>query len=229
MTLWFEVKEFDDDPRLVKGQNLSGAAYDPHAGIRRKINKAVAKFRDYDGECCSLVLFNERVNLVQISEARIVLGAMYGDVALKLSFDPETELEGPATQVFTQGGKLVHPHQKKPRNSTISAVVALERFPVGEHELEIKVEEAQRCQKHRLLPPEILELWEHDREGHERRVLRAIVYENIHAVRPLPRNIFTGPWDERWGRDGDNIKPVYVGANLADLRARFQLARAATR
>ena len=79
--LWFELKEFADDPRLL---GSGGGAFDPHIRIRAKIDKAKAKFRDYDGECCSLVVFNERTNLVDICTPRIVLGAMLGNVGLVL-------------------------------------------------------------------------------------------------------------------------------------------------
>jgi len=57
------VKEFADDLALPGG---AGGAFDPYVGIRSKISKASEKFRDYDGECCTLVLFNERANLVDI-------------------------------------------------------------------------------------------------------------------------------------------------------------------
>src|SRR5579863_3335251 len=46
--LWFEVKEFDDDPALLTG--TGGGAFDPYLGVRMKIAKAAEKFRDYDDE-----------------------------------------------------------------------------------------------------------------------------------------------------------------------------------
>ena len=86
--MWFEVKEFDDDPTSF---GSGGGAFDPHVGVRTKIAKAVSQFRDYDNECCSLVLFNERTNLVDICTPRIVLGAMLGSVGFVVPFNEATE------------------------------------------------------------------------------------------------------------------------------------------
>lgn len=215
--LWFEVKEFADDPKLVGN---GGGAFDPHVGIRAKIGKAVAKFRDYDGECCSLVLFNERFNLVYICTPRIVLGAMLGSVGFSIPIDVRTGTPaGPITDnLFMDGGKLIHPYIKTPQNTTISAVIALERFAVGQSELQIAVERKERAEQRSLSWEEHLEMLEADRVAYERRVLRTMVYENPHAANKLPRDIFTGPFDERWGQHGDVIKQVFIGEELKNLR-----------
>jgi excisionase family DNA binding protein len=215
--LWFEVKEFADDPRLfVDGV---GGAYDPYVNIRAKIGKAAEKFRDYDGECCSLVLFNERTNLAEICEPSIVLGAMLGAVAFRTLINLETGTEvGPTTNTFTDGGRLVHPYIKTPQNTTISAVIALNRFAVGQKEFRIKVEQKEIAEQRCLSWQEDFELMEANRAAYDRSVLRTIVYENPHAKKPLPRDIFTGPFDQRWGQSGDVIAPVYTGAGLARLR-----------
>ncbi len=39
-----------------------------------------------------------------------------------------------------------------------------------------------------------------------------IVWENYLARIPFSRDIFCGPYDERWGRDVDLIKPIFIGA-----------------
>lgn len=219
--LWFEVKEFDEDPRLFSGPSgvAHGGAYDPHIAIRKKIGKAADKFRDYDGESCSLVLFNERANLVDICTPRIVLGAMLGAVGFRVPINFETGVEvGPATNVFTSGGKLIHPHINKPQNTTISAVIALERFAVGQREFRIRTEKMEIDEQRCLSWQEHFKLMEDDRTSYGKRVLRATVYENPHAAKPLPRDIFTGPFDERWGPLGDSIAPIYTGAKLVELR-----------
>jgi excisionase family DNA binding protein len=213
--LWFEVKEFSDDPSIVAGP---GGAFDPHVGIRTKISKAAEKFRDYDNECCSLVLFNEHVNLVDICTPRIVLGAMLGSVGFSIPINLETgEETGPVKNIFMDGGKLIHPHIKKPQNTTISAVIALERFTVGQTELQIAVERKERAEQRSLSLEEHLAMLDADREAYGRRVLRTIVYENPHARKALPRDIFTAPFDERWGQDGDLIKQIFIGSELKRL------------
>jgi len=212
-TLWFEVKEFAEDKRILNGQ--IGGAYDPHRSIRSKIQEAKKQFRDFQGMCCSLVLFNESINLVDICEPRIVLGSMFGDVALKITFSPHTEDQEPAAPVFTGGGKF-----KRDRNTRISALIALECFALGRRELEITVEQIQISKKRPLSFEELRQISESNREVYERQVLRTIVYENPHAASPLPRDIFIGPFDERWGRDGDHIKLLYTGDELERLRRR---------
>jgi excisionase family DNA binding protein len=216
--LWFEVKEFDDDPTLFAGSG--GRAFDPHVGVRTKIAKAAEKFRDYDDECCSLVLFNERTNLVDICTPRIVLGAMLGSVGFVVPFN-ETTGDWSGTQVidnvFMDGGKMFHPHIKTPQNTTVSAIIALERFNVGQHELQLAVERKERAEQRSLPLEEHLAMLEANREGYGRRVLRTIVYENPHAKRPLPSDVFTGPFDERWGQEGEVIKQTFIGQELQEL------------
>lgn len=44
-----------------------------------------------------------------------------------------------------------------------------------------------------------------------------IVWENIHARLPLPRDMFDGPFDERWGLDGSDLACVFCGLELTAL------------
>ena len=45
--LWFEVKEFAEDPSCI-GEG-KGGWFDPYIGIRKKIDEASKKFREYAG------------------------------------------------------------------------------------------------------------------------------------------------------------------------------------
>jgi excisionase family DNA binding protein len=215
--LWFEVKQFDADPQITGN---GGGAFDPHIGVRAKIAKAAEQFRDYDNECCSLVLFNEELNLTDICTPRIVLGAMLGSVGFVVPFN-ETTADWSGTpvvdNVFMDGGKMIHPHIKTPQNTTISAVIALERFTVGQSELQIAVERQELVEQRVLSIEEHLKILADNRDAYSRRVLRTIVYENPHANKPLPRDIFVGPFDERWGQEGDLIRQVFIGAELRKL------------
>jgi excisionase family DNA binding protein len=201
-TLWFEVKEFEEKAG-------SDGAFDPYKEIRQKINKAVAKFRDYDGECCSLVLFNEQFNLVDIQTPRIVLGAMHGDVGFSIPINLETmEEAGPSTTIFGRGRKFGPQY-----NTTISAVIALERLAIGRREFLIAVEKENR----EMSWEELTELQKSNEDRYSRRVLCVSVYENPHAANPLPGDIFVGPFDQRWGYSAGVIKPVYIGSELETL------------
>lgn len=215
--LWFEVKEFADDQSLT---GTGGRTFDPHVGVRAKIGKAAEKFRDYDSECCSLVLFNERFNLVDICTPRIVLGAMLGGVGFVVPFNKTTgDWSGTTVQdnVFMDGGKMIHPHLKTPQNTTISAVIALERFAVGQKEMKFEIEKIELEEQRGLSWEDLVALLEKHRTAYERKVLRTIVYENPHARNKLPRDVFVGPFDERWGQSGDYIAQVYIGDELAKL------------
>jgi excisionase family DNA binding protein len=216
-TLWFEVKEFAGDEILENG----GGFYDPYVSVRAKIGKASEKFRKYDGECCSLVLFNEQANLVDIATPMLVLGAMLGNFGFRvpLNFSPR-ESVSPVLSEFMAGGKMIHPHMKTPQNTTISAIIALERFPVGQKEFRIQVAQKEFDGKRRLSEQELMDLWELNRAAHERRVLRAIVYDNPYANRPLPSDIFVGPFDERWGPSGKSISSTFIGPQLEAIKAR---------
>jgi hypothetical protein len=46
--------------------------------------------------------------------------------------------------------------------------------------------------------------------------LGVIVWENHLARIPFPRSVFCGPNDERWGKDGDEIKRLFVGSAMIE-------------
>jgi hypothetical protein len=52
--------------------------------------------------------------------------------------------------------------------------------------------------------------------------LSVIVWENYLATLPFPRELFCGPYDERWGKDGNQLKRIFVGeALIANQRQTF--------
>lgn len=216
-TLWFEVKEFAEDSSIVNGR---GGAYDPYVGIRKKIDEAAKKFREYHGESCSLVLYNRNINLVDICTPWIVLGAMLGNVAWRIPMDFERGIEtGPASTFFAEGGKLIHPHKKEPRNTTLSAVIALEKLPVGNREFRIVLAKKEQEENRRLSWEEFFEFLQKQGDAYHRTVLRVLVYENPYAKKRLPPDIFHGPFDVRWGpiEGQPYIDRLYVGSELGKL------------
>lgn len=44
-----------------------------------------------------------------------------------------------------------------------------------------------------------------------------IVWENHFARVPFPRTIFCGPYDERWGKDENQLKRLFIGEALANI------------
>lgn len=213
--LWFEIKQF------AEAEIPAAGFYDPYISIRKKIAKAAGQFSEYRGECCSIVLYNDTVNLAHIYTPETVLGAMLGNIAVRVPVNLATgEETAPATTVFTEGGKLIHPYTKTPQNTTVSAVLALEKLPVGRREFEIKHTQKKMADNQRLSWHEFHEFFQRDLNTNTRTVLRMTVYENPHAATPLPRDIFTGPFDERWGclaLGDDYIKRIYAGPELIKL------------
>jgi excisionase family DNA binding protein len=219
--LWFEVKEFADDMGLFS--DASGGSFDGYAAIRGKINKASEKFRDYDGECCSLVLFNESANLARIDSPSMVMGAMLGNLSFRVAIDIEARKRaGPTKSFFGDGGRMINPHTKAPHNTTISAVIALERLPVGQRECRIRMAREELNGPRQLSWDEMFEMSKPTCPAEERLVLRTAVYENPYARVPLPADIFSGPFDERWGPGDGQMIAKYVGAELSDLVRREQ-------
>lgn len=204
--LWFEVKEFAEDPIcLDRLAETNGPIPNPRVGIRQKIDKASEKFREYQGECCSLVLYNSTLNLNRICTPAMVLAAMLGNVWHDIS----------DAWILKGGGRL-----QPQLNTRISAVIALEQLQVGQKEFRIALTRKQRSENRRFSGEEAYELFNSRLETHQKRVLRVLVYENLHAAKRLPEDIFTGPFDERWGPvDSQRIKRLYVGSELADLEA----------
>jgi excisionase family DNA binding protein len=212
--LWFEVKEFGEAD--VGG----GGAFDPYISIRNRIGKAAKQFSDYRGESCSIVFYNDRLNLASIYAPEIVLGAMLGNVSVSVQVNLQTGEEvGPPRTGFSEGGKLINPTLKVPQNTTISAIIALERLGVGGRGFRVIVAAKEAAEDRRLPWMEFFELLQADREKHNRHVLRTMVYENPYAAVPLPRDIFNGPYDERWGpfENEPLIGRIFAGPELLKL------------
>jgi excisionase family DNA binding protein len=217
--LWFEVKEFAEDPTCARP---GGRAHDPYLSIRAKIDKASEKFREYKGECCSLVLYNDRLNLVDIRTPSIVLGAMLGNVGFRSPIDFVRGIEtGPHTKFFGEGGKLLHPHNRTPQNTRISAVIALERLAVGQKGFQIALARKEADQNRRFPLDEVLAFLQEHGEAYNSTALRVLVYENPYADKKLPRDLFNGPFDVRWGADDTQprITRLFVGPEMARLES----------
>lgn len=220
--LWFEVKEFAEDRSLVI-DNSTGGFIDPYVAIRRKIDKASEKFHEYPDECCSLILYNRNLNLAFIYTPEIVFGAMLGNISWLTPMDFQTGTEtGPPRQIFSGGGKLLHPHTNVPQNTRISAVIALEKFTVGQRQFRIELAKKQQKEERQLTPVEFHEFLESHADTCQQTALRVLVYENPYAKQRLPTDLFTGPFDERWGPPINSqpyIKRIYIGQELANLEA----------
>lgn len=221
-TILLEVKGL----RATADDFRSGpGSFDPYAPVRKKIEAARKKFKDLDSYCCCLVLHNVDKPLVLL-DCQHVYGAMLGDIG----FSVPISLPGmphPADDktrvIFTSGGKM-HRHRRgvpvEPQNQTISAILVLDRVPVGEGLFRAALQERER----QIGPPLAVEEIGKECESAKctlrdprRRPLRVVVHENPYARVPLSRDVFTGPYDERYGEEHGCIQRLFCGAKLADL------------
>jgi hypothetical protein len=218
MELFFEVKEFRQDSRQPLPQ---GGAYDPYVLIREKINAAREKFKNFREHCCSLVLYNVDALLVRLDDFTIMTGSMLGDLAMSFPVGVQTgtAVGGPAWS-FSKRGKMIDYKHRQPQNTTISALIALTPLPLGRRRLEIETLRKESRLGRSMDPKEFL----HFAESLEQRgfnsaetVVRVVVYENPYARIPLTREIFLGPYDERFGPDQDRFARVFAGTEIERL------------
>lgn len=224
--LLFEVKDLKGDP-LPLHRNPSNpdepamrfGFWDPHAGVRQKIDDAREKFREFKDYPCSLVLFTGGFALLQ--DPKVMFGAMHGDVGIEMQVDPDAggAVPGTAREVFGPGGRMTRPHWQTPQNTTINAVIALRRVKIGEKRF-----------VHRYLSrfddDELIHHLADDVEFDKDEIgLGVVVYENEDAARPLPRDLFTGRFDERWITSADGVKRSYAGEGTRELDELEEQAR----
>jgi len=216
----FEVKGFDAPTPA------GGGYFDPYPPIRRKITKAVEKFRDLEKYPCSLVLHHAGAGLILL-EPVIVLSAMLGEAGFEVPVEIGQGIPADAhvQNVFTKKGKMVRyakgGRPDKPENTTINAIIVVERYPLGQ-KLFLQHIKSVECERGSSFPIE--EFWDEMQRAKStemdvgRHVMRSIVHENPYARIPLDRSLFTGPLDERYGpNDQAEITNVFTGQGIAKL------------
>ena len=164
--------------------------------------------------------------LALLDDWKVVFGAMHGDMGFRLLLGAAAGLpiKGSEAEVFGGGGRMTQPHWRNPQNTTINAVIAVRRIPIGLKRFALRYlsqfseEEA------------VLHLHDEvDFDRHER-VTGVTVYEDPDAALPLPRNLFTGSFDLRyvWEGDGRLTRP-HVGCGVLELEELELLSREASR
>lgn len=216
--MFFDVKEFRQDPRMPLPQ---GGAYDPYTAIREKVNAARKKFKNFKEHCCSLVLFNVDAWLVHLDDFWIVMGSMLGDLGMTFDVDRDTGTAvGEPTWSFLKRGRMIDYQHRAPQNTTISALIALTPLALGQRRFEIELHRKESEFDRSLDREEFMRFADTLRAkglDTEETVTRAIVYENPYARIPLPRDLFVGRFDERYGPDKESIVRVFAGEEIEKL------------
>jgi hypothetical protein len=203
----FDVKDFERHTPLGFG------FYDPYPRIREKIEEGREKFQEFKEFPCSLVLKNNGNVLVDLETVDIMLGSMYGDSGFSFPVDTSHGVAvGPITPAFLGRGKMIRPTHVQ--NTTISALITLRQVPVGMRQFRKMVKEYPDLNIEDTLAA-AAERFPNFDVGEKR--LGVIVWENAVARIPLTRELFTGPYDLRWGAEGDHQKIVFCGGKLAGL------------
>ncbi|MGO9275037.1 MAG: hypothetical protein ACLQOO_33195 [Terriglobia bacterium] len=224
-----EVKQFE---ATAADYRLGTRQYDPYGPIREKVAAGRKKFKDLEGHLCCLVLYNREKPLVSL-DWQYVYGAMLGNMAFRVPFDPARGLlsDQSETGFFGGGGKMIHypkgqsAKPLEPHNSTISAILVLQQMPVGKRRFDIVMKRRQQELGCRLTFDEHFEMMNKSR-GTERDVsltqLRVVVCENPYARIPLPREVFRGPYDETYGPDEatrSRIMRLFAGEQIVQLES----------
>ncbi len=205
-TFIFDVKEFDYRP-LHPGQIVFD---NPCDRIREKINEVRKRkqFKYFKDKPCCLVLYTHDP-MVELHEWTTMLGAMYGDFGVTMLFDTENGSAVPDStrQAFLTDGKMFRYESSKPQNQTISALVTLRYIHVGQRRYRKIFRESLKS---------VEPMADIDFDVDEKRV-GVIVWENAHARVPLPRDMFLGSYDVRWGVEGDVITQIFTGKGILEL------------
>jgi hypothetical protein len=212
-TYLFEVKEFDRIRPFGRGE-MGFSGTQPTA-VREKINQAAKKFHEFKELPCCLVLYNCGNPFVDLDDPQHMFGAMYGDPGITMDWDRETGEANSSTARFTflDGGKMFRPHWQVPQNTTLSAIITLRRVPVGPMRLEKHMNALTKSQELTIEDSLVTKVG-FDKEELQ---LGVIVWENMFARIRLSRDLFRGPYDERYGQNGNVLKRVFAGSALMEL------------
>jgi hypothetical protein len=218
-TILFEVKQFEQRPSDFA---FAGGAYDPYRAVREKIGSARKKFRDFEKVCCALVLYNNEKPLVELGW-RFVYGAMLGNLGYSMPLNPDSgEADISQTVAKFQGGGKMYRYSRQGdevdvQNRTISAIIVLRHYMVGSKRFEVSIKRKEAILGRKL---ELDEFWEETQRARGTALdlslsqIGVVVHENPFARIPFPRELFRGPYDERFGGEDGRIRRIFYGNQL---------------
>lgn len=223
--VYFDVTEFREG-----SSTPTGGAFDPYERIHAKLEAKWEQLNQYREYSSSLTLYNGSAAPVFL-KPELVLGAMLGTLSYSSDRDSGEvrpffgKPEGYRTGYMVDWGD--DEEEQKPRDTPFSSIVVLEKFPIGQVKFSQLYDERERHREKKRSTVEdsvdtlnyILSL---TAEGFnlEETALRLVVYENPYAGIPLPRGIFQGPYDQRWGEmEPGKIGQIFAGSKLRELEA----------
>ncbi len=242
-TVYCELK----DLHARSQRPIGTTAFDPYGHIRKSMDKAREQFQGYEDHCCVLVLRN-----VDDWEFRdrphFIFGAMLGDEGIQIPFNARSQaLDLPrARSAFLRRGKMIHPHQRTPRNTSVSAIAVVSQFDVPNPEFAAEFErrvselpsglgKSERIERRLGIRYRLYESMDVTLGS----VTRVSLFENPFAAVQVPKALFAEACDARYRFNPikKTIERIYAGRGLveaerlksrdADLLTRIeQLSRA---
>lgn len=202
-----DVKDFEPFQPSLGIQQV-----DVHFRIREKIQAGYKKFKEYKDFPCCVVLHNEGNPHVSTAEPWIVLGCMYGTVGFQVPVNLGTGQippNAPLSPVFTGDAQMT-----ADKNRTISALVTVREVAVGIRRVrKIRAENGGISYDDAIqVASEQFKNFDYDETQ-----LGVIVWENYHARLPLSRDVFNGPYDERYGLEDGHIERIFSGTKMDEL------------
>jgi hypothetical protein len=198
----FEVKEIEP-AKPPRDRSI-------YVEIRQKITAARRQFKEYKEYPCCLVLFDRDPIRPILECADIVLGSMYGDIWITGARLDKSRARafGTPRKEFRGGGKMLRPPRNQIFNTRISALITLRYYDSTWSNFVTRAINS-------LTEPSIegVTTLEFKFDPSHLR-LGVIVWENAYARIPLPRSVFRGPYDIRWGTDNGHQQILFTGSNL---------------
>ncbi|HXB69997.1 MAG TPA: hypothetical protein VNY05_17215 [Candidatus Acidoferrales bacterium] len=242
-SVFLEVKEFGEPIGVFCDGTTQN---DPYAPLRDRIDRARKKFQEYKDSSCSLVLANPHGAFVQL-DAWAIHGAMLGNVGFQVPVGATVHADMPIRTVFLGSGRMTDYQRRNTFNTTVSSIIVLCRYPFENTLQELAAKQRERELGRELTLDELLELRCPNVRDHECKLgreltldemddmiehsrsdtaevgnpVRLVVHENPFARLPLSRELFCGPFDERWGAEEGYMRRVFIGDAVRDIEARL--------
>jgi hypothetical protein len=206
-----------------RGLSLPGGFSDPYAAIRKKIEEAWRKLRHFPNDICCIVLYDTHAPGPTTLRPWLVYGAMLGKPSHVTPYDPRQGfVPGKSHLMFSPEGGEMRWDSGESHKTNISAILVVEQFLVGQYRF--RATAPKRDARLSTVERAVLGYKARNRaRGTERdsslREVRVIVHENPLATKELPKNIFCGPYDERYGPRHGRIERISAGREIRKLEA----------
>jgi len=103
-----------------------------------------------------------------------------------------------------------------PWTSPVSVtIIVIGTYPLWQNQVRIAIKMRERELGRTTTMDEALAFYEAVPETPDLRRVRVSVYENPYARIPLSRDLFNGPFDKRFGTEGQFVRRIFVGPEVA--------------